>query len=165
MALLESINAGFLGLGFVLGGVVTSIADPRAAIGAVLCSRAIRISMRDGEKDRETAVEALAPPLPEVARLTREPEPAGAVAGACGGPVGPARGAPSAAPVASRSGTLVASARHRPPQHRKRGPTPSASGRPPLTRRSNPPLTLKGDRNVAVHSRGLRSGNRGLQLP
>jgi Transposase domain (DUF772) len=104
------------------------------------------------------------------ARLEREPNEAAEASAYDEAPVTVALdprdcGAPSAAPVASRSGTLVASARHRPPQHRTRGPTPSASGRPPLTRRSNPPLTLKGDRNVAVHSRGLRSGNRGLQLP
>ncbi|MEA2318075.1 MAG: hypothetical protein QOD44_2264, partial [Solirubrobacteraceae bacterium] len=82
MALLESVNAGFLGLGFVVGGVVTSLADPRAAIGlsaigAVLCAVAIKLSLRrDAE---EAAAEPSRPPalvtIPALAELAGEPEP------------------------------------------------------------------------------------------
>jgi predicted MFS family arabinose efflux permease len=51
MGLLESVNAGFLGVGFVLGGLVTSLADPRtaiamSAIGALLSAGAIRAVAR-----------------------------------------------------------------------------------------------------------------------
>jgi hypothetical protein len=83
MALLESVNAGFLGLGFVVGGVVTSLADPRAAIGlsaigAVLCAVAIKLSLRR-DAEEEAAAEPSRPPalvtIPAIVELAGEPEP------------------------------------------------------------------------------------------